>query len=226
MTRLEKYLITSASDIMESESTISRYFVIENIIIRLSDHLSFNTKADMQIIVPKNKTTSYIVAIKDSTQCFVNWNAKQIIEFIPALQIIKSLTTPIIKSDVGKISTLVKIQQALKEPTKSTLEIKSPIITSSSIKEKQRGAKEREIINRSKSTWVQNQISSLPVILKRELKLSEYAKINEDFQIFLSCTSCTYLDVVNIYKILIDNECLIDLKNIQEAYYLINGLNK
>lgn len=227
MTRLEKYLITSASDIMESESTISRYFIVGNITIRLSDHLSLDTKADIQIVIPSNRTTSYIVTIKGSPKKFVNWNAKQIIEFIPALQIMKSLTESVAKPTiVAKESVPVKIQQALQAPLESTLEIRNPIITTSSINEKNRSAKEREVINKSKSVWNQSQITCLTSLLQKELKLANTAKINEDFQIFLSCTSCTYLEVVNMYRILIDNNRVMTLKNIQESYYSVNGLNK
>lgn len=38
MTRLEKYLV--ATEIIEAETTVSRYFVIGNVKVRVSDHLS------------------------------------------------------------------------------------------------------------------------------------------------------------------------------------------
>lgn len=47
MTRLEKYLLATATEIIESETTISRYFVVGN--IKVSDHLSSTSDADLQI---------------------------------------------------------------------------------------------------------------------------------------------------------------------------------
>ena len=40
MTRLEKYLVATATEIIEAETTVSRYFVIGNVKVRVSDHLS------------------------------------------------------------------------------------------------------------------------------------------------------------------------------------------
>ena len=63
MTRLEKYLLATASEIIEAETTVSRYFVIGNIKIRVSDHFSNNADADIQILIPYNGGTKYMVTI-------------------------------------------------------------------------------------------------------------------------------------------------------------------
>lgn len=47
MTRLEKYLLATASEIIEAETTVSRYFVIGNVKIRVLDHWSKNSDADL-----------------------------------------------------------------------------------------------------------------------------------------------------------------------------------
>lgn len=46
MTRLEKYLVATATEIIEAETTVSRYFVIGNVKVRVSDHLSKMSDAD------------------------------------------------------------------------------------------------------------------------------------------------------------------------------------
>lgn len=86
MTRLEKYLVATATEIIEAETTISRYFVIGNVKVRVSDHLSKMSDADLQVIIPLNGGT-----VKDSPGKFLVWNATQIKDFIPSLQIIKGL---------------------------------------------------------------------------------------------------------------------------------------
>ena len=46
--------------------------------------------------------------------------------------------------------------------------------------------------------------------------------VNEDFQIFLNCTSVDYNDVINLYKIIvIDNNKVPSIQLLQEAYKLI-----
>lgn len=71
MTRLEKYLLATATEIIESETAISRYFVVGNIKVRVSDHLSSTSDADLQILIPTNGGTRYIVTIKESSTKFL-----------------------------------------------------------------------------------------------------------------------------------------------------------
>ena len=59
MTRLEKYLV--ATEIIEAETTVSRYFVIGN--VRVSDHLSKMSDADLQVIIPLNGGTKLLLKI-------------------------------------------------------------------------------------------------------------------------------------------------------------------
>ena len=89
MTRLEKYLVATATEIIEAETTVSRYFVIGNVKVRVSDHLSKMSDADLQVIIPLNGGTKYIVTVKDSPGKFLVWNATQIKEIIYPLKIKK-----------------------------------------------------------------------------------------------------------------------------------------
>lgn len=64
MTRLEKYLVATATEIIEAETTVSRYFVIGNVKVRVSDHLSKMSDADLQVIIPLNGGLSIQLLLK------------------------------------------------------------------------------------------------------------------------------------------------------------------
>lgn len=87
------------------------------------------------------------------------------------------------------------------------------------MKEKQLTSKQREIFRRTKSTWDISQIGTLPSMIKVDLS---NGSVNEDVQIFLTCTSLTYKEILNIYKIIVvDNRMVPTIKLLQEAYSLI-----
>ena len=53
-----------------------------------------------------------------------------------------------------------------------------------------------------------------------DLKLQN-GSVNEDMQIFLTCTSVTYKEILNIYKVIVvDNNMVPTIKLLQEAYAL------
>lgn len=223
MTRLEKYLLATASEIIEAETTVSRYFVIGNIKVRVSDHVSDNSDADLHVIIPCNGGTKYIVTVKDSPKKFLVWNATQIKDFIPSLQILKNLREINVSKPQPKDSAVQKIQLALNNTNSNTnsLEFDGNIIKSR-LKEKNLTTKQRAILRRAKSTWDISQIGTLPSMIKIDLKLSN-GSINEDIQIFLTCTSLTYEEFLNIYKIIVvDNKQVPTIKLLQEAYSLIS----
>ena len=222
MTRLEKYLLATASEIIEAETTVSRYFVIGNVKIRVSDHLIKNSDADLHILIPYNGGTKYIVTTKDSPGKFLVWNANQIKDFIPSLQIMKGLKEPVTSAPKPKDSAVQKIQLALNNtnPDSNSLEFDGNIIESN-LKEKNLTAKQREVFRKAKSTWDISQIGTLPSMVKVDLGLNN-GSINEDVQIFLTCTSLTYNEFLNIYKIVVvDNHKTPTIKLLQEAYSLI-----
>lgn len=222
MTRLEKYLVATATEIIEAETTVSRYFVIGNVKVRVSDHLSKMSDADLQVIIPLNGGTKYIVTVKDSPGKFLVWNATQIKDFIPSLQIIKGLKEGVQLKPKPKDSAVQKIQLALNNSNTDggSLTFDGTIIESR-LKEKQLTSKQREVFRRIKSTWDISQIGTLPSMIKVDLGLSN-GSVNEDVQIFLTCTSLTYKEILNIYKIIVvDNRMVPTIKLLQEAYSLI-----
>lgn len=223
MTRLEKYLLATASEIIEAETTVSRYFVIGNVKVRVSDHWSKMTDADLQVIIPYNGGTKYVVTIKDSPGKFLVWNANQIKDFIPSLQLIKGMREGVQMAPKPKDSAVQKIQQALSNsaPAEGCLTFSGTLVEST-LKDKYLSAKQREVLRKPKSTWDTSQAGCLSGMVKMDLKLKSFASINEDVQIFLTCTSLTYIEFLNIYKIVVvDNNKVPTIKLLQEAYSLI-----
>ena len=92
MTKLEKFLLTYSSEMINSESTVSRYFKINNISIRLSDHISLKSTSDIQIITPTNKVESglYTVLFGDTGKVLI-WNLKQLKDFWQSLRTVTAL---------------------------------------------------------------------------------------------------------------------------------------
>lgn len=226
MTRLEKYLLATASEIIDAETTESRYFVIGNIKLRVSDHFSKNSDSDMQVIIPYNGGTKYLVTIKESEGRFLNWNAKQIKDLIPALQIIKGLKTPAqtTKKSDTKIPAVNKIQLAMSEPElDGTPSLKFKGLVKTRLKQNKLSAIGRVVFVKNKSTWNKSEIGILPQMIRADLGLTNSCSINEDVQIFLTCTSITYEEILNIYKIIVvDNKLTPTIKLLQKAYTLIS----
>lgn len=225
MTRLEKYLLTTASDIIEAETTMSRYFIIGNIKVRVSDHFANNSDADLQIIVPYNGGTKYLVTVLNSPGKFVSWNAKQIQEFIPMLQIMKGLKSSIKAPDKKELIIPVskKIQMAMEgEPSeKAVLEFHGLI--TSKLKEINLGSVQRSILRKGKSTWTYQEISAVSTMIGKDLGRKSVS-VNEDVQIFLTCTSVNYNEILNIYKtIIVDNNRVPTISLLQEALSLIRS---
>lgn len=223
MTRLEKYLLATASEIIEAETTVSRYFVIGNVKVRVSDHWSKMTDADLQVIIPYNGGTKYVVTIKESPGKFLVWNANQIKDFIPSLQLIKGMREGVQVAPKPKASAVQKIQQALSNntPVEGCLTFNGTLVEST-LKDKYLSAKQREVLRKPKSTWDASQVGCLPDMVRIDLKLKSNSSINEDAQIFLTCTSLTYVEFLNIYKIVVvDNNKVPTIKLLQEAHSLI-----
>lgn len=222
MTKLEKYLTSTASDIIEAETTISRYFIVDCLKIRMSDHFSNQSDADLQVIVPYNGGTSYIVTIKDGSGKFLNWNAKQIIEFIPALRIIKDLKSSIRVNKPKKETPSQKIEKALTNSIQlgNNLIYNGPVIDSK-LKIKNLNARQRDVFIKPKTPWNQDELNQLHLMLFNDIG---NGSVNEDMRIFLTCTSINYKEILNIANILLKNNKIATIELLQEAYQLYEKL--
>ena len=220
MTRLEKYLLATASEIIEAETTLSRYFIIGNIKVRVSDHFSKTSGADLQIVIPYNGGTKYMVTIKNNLK-FLIWNANQIKDFIPMLQIMKGIQEPEIGNN--KPTAVQKLQLVVNGNNSESNTLKFNGIVNTRLKEKKLSNTERKIFRKSKETWTTQEFTVLPNMLKKDLNIN-HGYINEDIQIFLSCTSINYYEFLNIYKIItVDNNLLPTIKLLQEAHSIIKN---
>lgn len=192
MTKLEKYLHSMAREIIDAETTNSQYFLIGDARIRLSDHTTNNLDADLSIVVPFNGGRTYMVTVKDSQRPLF-WNAKQIIDFIPSIVLIKALKAPITKRPSGPTTVTDKIIACKDDPKLEITEIISSKLKLSSL-----NAANRNVYLRSKSPWTVEEIKALPQMLHKDLGRGD--KINDDVQIFLNCTALTYVEFLNIYN--------------------------
>lgn len=216
MTKLEKYLHSMAREIIDAETTNSQYFLIGDARIRLSDHTTNNLDADLSIVIPFNGGRTYMVMVKDSQRPLF-WNTKQIIDFIPSIVLIKALRAPIIKVPKNPTTVTDKIIACKDDPK---LEITK--IISSKLKLNSLSAAHRSVYLRSKSPWTVEEIKALPQMLHKDLGRGD--KINDDVQIFLNCTSLTYVEFLNIYNSVVvkgNNTPTITL--LQTAYRLLTN---
>ena len=223
MTRLEKFLLSRCDEMIKSDTTLSRYYLIDNISVRVSDHVSSNTTSDIQIITPNNEIAAglYTVLFGNNGKTLI-WNAKQIQEFLPSMILMKDMTTAsLIPSDPTRRRSVIEKIEVAKNPIelpKMELEFKG--LYTSKLKLKILSAYERDVVGRNKTTWIANEVQYLSSLFRKEFGRGD--KVNEDFQIFLNCTSLDYNDVMNIYKIVvIDNDKTPTIELLQEAYNLI-----
>ena len=224
MTRLEKFLFSHCSEMIQSETTYSRYFIIENLSIRLSDHISLNTTSDLQIIIPNNDIAAglYTVIFGNNGKTLI-WNAKQIVEFIPSMVLMKDMTTisTLPRDPARTKSAIEKIEIAKNvEPVvNKMLEFNGELCTSK-VRINTCSACERQALAKKKSTWNIQEMRPLTSLFHKEFGRGD--SINDDFQIFLNCTSVDYNDVLNIYKIVVvDNKKVPTIELLQEAYAYI-----
>lgn len=224
MTRLEKFLFSRCSEMIQSETTYSRYFIIDNLSIRLSDHISLNTTSDIQVIIPNNDIAAglYTVIFGNNGKTLI-WNAKQIVEFIPSMVLMKDMTTmsTLPKDPARTKSAIEKIEiaKSVEPVVKKMLEFNGELCTSK-VRINTCSACERQALAKKKSTWNVQEMRPLTSLFHKEFGRGD--SINDDFQIFLNCTSVDYNDVLNIYKIVVvDNKKVPTIELLQEAYAYI-----
>lgn len=205
-----------ARDVIDAETTASRYILIDDLKIRMSDHYSNNSDADLQIIVPFNGGTKYTVTIKES-QRFLCYNATQIKDLIPYLSLIKGMKAPFRKSP--EKGTAIMVADKIAKCQIPTLNWDGIILTTK-LQLNRLCAAERGVFNKSKSPWKADEIAALRSMLQKEFNRLD--GINDDFQIFLTCTSLTYEEVLNIYKIIvICNPQKATINSLQQALLML-----
>ena len=115
MTKLEKFLKQSAIETKNSTTTLSRYFRIGYVTIRLSDHVSNKSNSDIQIIIPTNKQKRgfiYSTFLENSGKVLIFGISNKFKEFLPSLLLMKEMNTQsTFKADPSSFqNSLTKVQ--------------------------------------------------------------------------------------------------------------------
>lgn len=187
MNKLEKFLTSQCNQYQESVTTLSKYYIIGNCKIRVSDHFTSKDDVDLSIVVPLNPSKKYIVSAGGESTCYL-WNSKEIIDFIPHLVTFCNLKERKIISPNPDIKDLKLIK----------------------IKSKYLGKKNPQYVGKivahpGNDFWDEEQISILPLLISDELKGLKVEFTNQ-FKDFLKTHCCSYAKVLNLYKCLyIDN---------------------
>lgn len=187
MRKLEKFLEEKANDISHSNSTMSRYFTIGKLSVRLSDHYSVNSEEDIQIIYPVHGCYNYTVFIKNSTKILI-YNSKEIENFIEHYCVIKELTS----------------LDSPKEIKDSKVKFSIPYIKSRiSVNNKNY----KLTLKEGRQPWTLGEIKKLGTLLRDEFGTNK--GFNNSFQTFIVGNYISYEQIISIYKYLvIDNDIL------------------
>lgn len=183
MKKLEKFLEQKANDISHSNSTMSRYFTIGKLTVRLSDHYSVNSKEDMQIIYPVHGGYNYTIFIKGSPKILI-YNSKEIKDFIEHYCIIKELTSPITSKEPENTKISVPYVKSMLSPNVKnyTLSLKA-----------------------GRQPWTTNEVKKLGALIQAEFGSNK--GFNNSFQTFIKGSFMSYEQIISIYKYLVlDND--------------------
>lgn len=198
MRKLEKFLEEKANDISHSNSTMSRYFTIGKLTVRLSDHYSNSSKEDIQVIYPIHGGYNYTVFIKGSSKILI-YNSKEIKNFIEHYCVIKELTSPITSKESEDIKFVVPY-------------IKSKLSTS--VKNYNLSLKE------GRQPWTTNEVKKLGALIKEELGNNK--GFNNSFQTFIKGSCISYEQIISIYKYLVLDKGMHDVTTTDIQHALEN----
>lgn len=183
MKKLEKYLSKESSKTIVASTTFSTYYQLGNCKIRVSDHYSSDTNADLCITYPENGGRKYLVSAKNSSKFYL-WNTKEIMEFIPHLITYCNLITKNVKQNEEEQIKISKIVSKLSNLPKDLGKIQC----------------------RPRSDfWKDNEFEGLRILFSRELE-TNVTSLPLEFKTFLKSHCCGYVKALNLYKIAyIDN---------------------
>ena len=88
MRKIEQWLIKNSSrQALQSPISVSRYYYLNHLVIRFSDHLKPNleSKADLQVIYLTFSECDYYTVLYNNSCKLMVLNAKQIIDMLPTL---------------------------------------------------------------------------------------------------------------------------------------------
>lgn len=93
MQKVVKWLQSlSSNDFSKSNTTSSVYYIVNGLQIRLADHITYHPKdCDIQILLPINKTSIYVVSIKEGLQILGFNSVEELASFINSYALINKI---------------------------------------------------------------------------------------------------------------------------------------
>ena len=195
MKRIEKWLEKQSNYKQYAHSTISKYYSVKHLIIRYSDHVHWESEADIQIIIPTSSKCDYYTVIYSNQSRIMILNAKQIIDMIPTLADVKELSVVESKPSKEEAKEKSRVKESITEV--NGWKWPNELITFSEYD----SVKYQDFVNNKKArVWSIDSVKRLQSLLS-----SKYSKIkgyNGEFVKFMLTTETTINELHNIFYII------------------------
>lgn len=195
MRKIEQWLIKNSSrQALQSPISVSRYYYLNHLVIRFSDHLKPNleSKADLQVIYPTSSECDYYTVLYNNSCKLMVLNAKQIIDMLPTLIKLKELS--IVEKPV------VNVEDKSIKQVKEKITLTYPPLL---LVPKKDNRKYDAIIYRRKLVWSQSEIGMFQSML--DSKYKSCIGLNNTFKEFLKIYPCTLKEALTLYWVICVN---------------------
>lgn len=195
MRKIEQWLIKNSSrQALQSPISVSRYYYLNHLVIRFSDHLKPNleSKADLQVIYPTSSECDYYTVLYNNSCKLMVLNAKQIIDMLPTLIKLKELS--IVEKPV------VNVEDKSIKQVKEKITLTYPPLL---LVPKKGNRKYDAIIYRRKLVWSQSEIGMFQSML--DSKYKSCIGLNSTFKEFLKIYPCTLKEALTLYWVICVN---------------------
>lgn len=195
MRKIEQWLIKNSSrQALQSPISVSRYYYLNHLVIRFSDHLKPNleSKADLQVIYPTSSECDYYTVLYNNSCKLMVLNAKQIIDMLPTLIKLKELS--IVEKPV------VNVEDKSIKQVKEKITLTYPPLL---IVPQKDNKKYDAIIYRRKLVWNQSEIDMFQSMLNSKYK--SCIGFNGTFRDFLKTYPCTLKEALTLYWVICIN---------------------
>ena len=195
MRKIEQWLIKNSSrQALQSPISVSRYYYLNHLVIRFSDHLKPNleSKADLQVIYPTSSECDYYTVVYNNSCKLMVLNAKQIIDMLPTLIKLKELS--IVEKPV------VNVEDKSIKQVKEKITLTYPPLLLVLQKDNR---KYDAIIYRRKLVWSQSEIGMFQSMLNSKYK--SCIGFNSTFREFLKTYPCTLKEALTLYWVICVN---------------------
>lgn len=195
MRKIEQWLIKNSSrQALQSPISVSRYYYLNHLVIRFSDHLKPNleSKADLQVIYPTSSECDYYTVLYNNSYKLMVLNAKQIIDMLPTLVKIKELS--IMEQPISNVE-----DKSIKQVKERVTLTYPPLL----IVPQKDNKKYAAIIYRRKLVWNQSEIDMFQSMLNSKYK--SCIGFNGTFRDFLKIYPCTLKEALTLYWVICIN---------------------